>query len=78
MSKNILGSDLSKHFWAGLVSGLDLSWGQTCLGAGLFLGLDLSWGWTCLGAGLVSGPDLSKNFGAGSVQKLQGRKCPKV
>ena len=26
-------------------------------------------------AGLVSGPDLSKNFGAGSVQKLQGKKC---
>ena len=64
MSKNILGSDLSKHFWAGLVSGLDLSWGQTCLGAGLVLGLDLSWGWTCLGAGLV--------------QKLRGRKCPKA
>ena len=26
-------------------------------------------------AGLVSGSDLSKHFGAGGVQKLQGRKC---
>ena len=26
-------------------------------------------------AGLVSGPDLSKNFRAGSVQKLHGKKC---
>ena len=26
-------------------------------------------------AGLVLGPDLSKNFRAGLVQKLQGRKC---
>jgi hypothetical protein len=49
--------------------------GQTCLGAGLVLGLDLSQGWTCLRAGLVLGPDLPKNFRAGLVQKLQGRKC---
>ena len=39
-------------------------------------------GWTCLAAGLVprliSEPDLSKNFGAGSVQKLWGWKCLKA
>ena len=41
-SKNILWPDLSKHFWAGLVSGLDLSRGRTCLWAGLFSGPDFS------------------------------------
>jgi hypothetical protein len=41
-----------------------------CLEAKVILGPDLSQGRTCLSAGLVSG--------AGLVQKLWGRRCPKA
>jgi hypothetical protein len=49
-----------------------------CLEAKVILGPDLSQGRTCpstLRPDLSRGPDLSKNFGAGGVQKLQGREC---
>ena len=63
----ISGPDLYKHFWAGLVSGLDLSSGWTCLGAGLVLEQDLSLGQTCLAA-----ENLQK-FRAGSVSRPEAK-----
>jgi hypothetical protein len=74
-SKNISRPDLSKHFWARLVSGLDgarlvlrpdLSRGRNCLGAGLVSGPDLSQGRTCP---KTSGPEVSKSFRASSVSR---------
>ena len=59
-SKNISGPDLSKHFWARLVSGMDMSRGRTCLGARLVSRQDLSQGQTCP---KTSGSEVSKSLG---------------
>ena len=58
-----------RHFWAGLVSGLDLSWGRLCLRAGLVQKLQ---GRKCLAARSV------QKCRAGSVSQadlIYGRKC---
>ena len=56
-SKNISGPDLSKHFWDGLVSRLDLSCGQTCSKTS---GLDVS---KSFRAGSVSRLEVFKSLG---------------
>ena len=63
----ISGIDGVKYLRARLVQAI---LGRTCLRAGLVSGLEL-----------VLGPDLSQGrtcLGAGPVQKLRGRKCPKT
>ena len=56
-NKDITGPDFSKHFWAGLVSGPDLSWGRTSLRILLFSGPDLPKNFR---------PEVSKRFRAES------------
>ena len=53
---------MSKHFWAGLVLGLDLSPGWTCVGVQVVWGPDLSKNFR---------PEVSKIFRAGCVLRSE-------